>query len=63
MSPNTRKQSSGVLMRTDTTQAVQSQKKARSLNFQIYEEEGLYYLSSENKGVQLLHGAAKMMND
>ena len=36
------------------TGLVQSQKKARSLKFWIYKEEGLYYLCNENKGaVQL----------
>ena len=38
---------------SDTNQAVQPQKMARSLNFQIKEVEGLYYLCSENKGTQI----------
>ena len=29
---------------------------ARGLKFRIQEEEGLYYLSSENKGADQLHG-------
>ena len=35
---------------SDTNQPVQAQKQARSLNFQIYEEDELYYWSSQNKG-------------
>ena len=35
---------------SDTNQAVQSQKRARSLKFWISVEEELYYPSSENKG-------------
>ena len=34
--------------------AVQSQKKARSLNFRIKVEEGLYYMCGENKGADQL---------
>ena len=41
---------------SDTNQAVQSQKMARSLKFQIYKVEGLYYLCSENKGADQLRG-------
>ena len=41
---------------SDTNQAVQSQKQARSLKFQIYEEEEVYYLCSENKGADQLRG-------
>ena len=37
---------------SDTNQAVQLQKMARGLKFQIYKEEGLYYLCSENKGAE-----------
>ena len=40
--------------RSDTNQAVQSQKQARSLKFQIEVEEELYYPSSENKGADQL---------
>ena len=47
--------SSGFPTRYDTNQSVQSQKRARSLKFHIYEEEELYYLSSENKGADQLH--------
>ena len=40
--------------RSDTNQAVQSQKRARRLKFRILVEEELYYLSSENKGADQL---------
>ena len=36
--------------RSDTNQAAQSQKQARSLKFWILEEEEVYYPCSENKG-------------
>ena len=39
---------------SDTNRAVQSQKKVRSLKFQIKEEEELHYLYSENKGTDQL---------
>ena len=39
---------------SDTNRAVQSQKKVRSLKFQILEEEGLYYPCGENKGADQL---------
>ena len=42
--------------RSDAKQAVQSQKMARGLKFGIYEVEGLYYPSSENKGADQLCG-------
>ena len=42
--------------RSDTNQAVQSQKQARSLKFRIEVEEELYYPSSENKGADQLRG-------
>ena len=42
------------LTRSDTNQLVWSQKQARSMKFQIEEEEGLYYLWSENKGTDQL---------
>ena len=42
--------------RSDTNQAVQSQKQARSLKFRILEEEEVYYLCSENKGADQLLG-------
>ena len=42
--------------RSDTNQAAQSQKQARSLKFRIYEEEELYYPCSENKGADQLRG-------
>ena len=41
---------------SETNQAVQSQKMARGLKFQIEKVEGLYYLSSENTGADQLHG-------
>ena len=43
--------------RSDTNQAVRSQKQDRSLKFQIYEEEEVYYLCSENKGADQLRGS------
>ena len=42
--------------RSDTNQAVQSQKQDRGLTFQIYEEEELYYPCSENEGADQLRG-------
>ena len=39
-------------LRSDTDWSEQSLKKVRSLNFWIKEEEGLYYLCSENKDVR-----------
>ena len=42
--------------RSDKNQAVQSQKRARSLQFRINVEEELYYPSSENKGTDQLRG-------
>ena len=41
---------------SDTNQAVQLQKIARGLKFQIWKVEGLYYLCSENKGADQLRG-------
>ena len=41
---------------SDINQAVQLQKVARGLKFQIKEEEGLYYPCSENKGADQLRG-------
>ena len=38
----------------DINWAAQAQKMATSLKFRIYEEEGLYYPSSENKGADQL---------
>ena len=40
----------------DTNQAVQLQKMARGLKFQIQKVGGLYYLCSENKGADQLRG-------
>ena len=48
--------SSRFLTRSDTNWAVQPHKMARGLKFQIQELEGLYYLCSENKGADQLHG-------
>ena len=42
--------------RSDTNQAVQSQKQARGLKFWLEVEEELYYPSSENKGTDQLRG-------
>ena len=42
--------------RSDTNRSVQSQEQARSLKFQIKEEEGMYYPCSENKGDDQLRG-------
>ena len=42
--------------RSDTNQAVQSQKQARCLKFRIEEEEEVYYPCSENKGADQLRG-------
>ena len=47
------KPSSGFPARSDTNRAVRSQKMARGLKFRIYEEEGLYYPCSGNKGADL----------
>ena len=41
--------------RSDTSQAVPSQKEASSLKFRIEEEEGLYYPCSENNGADQLY--------
>ena len=41
--------------RSDTNQAVQSQKQARGLKFRIEKEEEVYYSCSENKGADQLH--------
>ena len=43
--------------RSDTNRPVQSQKQVRSLKFRIYEEEELYFPSSENKGADQLREA------
>ena len=40
---------------SDTNRALQPLKMARGLKFCVYEEEGLYYLCSENKGTDQLH--------
>ena len=42
--------------RSNTNRAVQPQKMARGMKFQIYKAEELYYLYSENKGADQLHG-------
>ena len=45
------------LNRSDTNQAVQSQKQPRSLKYQIFlEVEEVYYPCSENKGADQLRG-------
>ena len=45
-----KKKQFGVSTRSDTKQAVQSQKQARSLKFRFLVEDGLYYPCSETKG-------------
>ena len=45
-----RNRSLGFPTRSDTNQALQLQKMARGLKFQIKEVEGLYYPCRENKG-------------
>ena len=47
---------SGFPVKSDTNQAVQPLKMPIGLEFQVKEEEGLYYLCSENIGADLLHG-------
>ena len=49
----------GFPTRSDTNQAVQSQKMARGLKFRIKVGEGLYYPCSENKDVDQLRGYCK----
>ena len=51
-----KKRSSGFPTRCHTHRAVQPQEMARTLKFQIYEEEELYYPSNENKGADQLRG-------
>ena len=51
-----RNRSSGFPTRSDTNQAVQSQKMARGMKFRIQEVEGLYYPCSENEGADQLRG-------
>ena len=41
---------------SDTNRAVQTQKMVGVLKFRIQEVDGLYYLCSENKGIDQLHG-------
>ena len=48
--------SSGFTTRSDTNPAVQPQKFARGLKFQIQKVEGWYYLCSKNKGADQLRG-------
>ena len=45
---------SGFQTRSNTNWAVKPQKIARCLTFRTWEEEGLYYLCSENKGADQL---------
>ena len=56
-----RKPTFGVSVRSDTKWAVQSQKMARGLKFQILEVERLYYLCSENKGTDQLCDTAQLI--
>ena len=46
---------------SDTNQAVDPQRVARGLNFQIQEVEGLYYPCSENKGADQLAVTAQLI--
>ena len=46
---------------TDTNWAVQPQKLARGLKFQIKRVERLYYLCSENKGANQLYGTTQLV--
>ena len=54
-----RKPMSWFLTWSDTKQALQLQKMARDFKFRIKQVEGLYYLSSENKGADQLRVYAK----
>ena len=54
MSGVTRKPVKGFPTRSHTNQAVQPQKMARGLEFRNWEEGGLFYLFSENKGTDQL---------
>ena len=56
MSRQARKPVFGFPTRSDTNRHVQVQKLVRNLKFHIYEEEGLYYPCSENKGADQLLG-------
>ena len=47
--------------RSDTKQAVPSQKTARSMKFRIYEVEGLYYSCSENNSLISFAVTAKLI--
>ena len=49
-----RKPTIWVPTRSDTNLPVQSQEQARSLKIRIYQEEGMYYLCSKNKGADQL---------
>ena len=42
--------------RSDSDHAVQPQKMARGLKFRIWEDEGLYYPCSKNKGADQMRG-------
>ena len=52
----------GFLTLSDTNWPVQPLKKAISMKFRILEEEGLYYLCSENKGADHLCSAAPLFS-
>ena len=54
MSHDARKRVFGVPNRSDTNRPAKSQKEARKLEFRIFEEDGLYYMCSENKGAEQL---------
>ena len=51
----------GFLTRSDTNQAVQPHKMARGSKFQIQKVEGLYNLSSENKGADQLRSVTAQL--
>ena len=59
MSRDARKSVFGFSTRSDTNQAAQPPKMARGLKFLLYEDEGLYYLCSENKGAFVFAYAKK----
>ena len=55
---------SGFPTRSDTDRAVQPRKIDRDFQFRIKEVEGLYYLSSENKGaVAFAYAKARFSHD
>ena len=55
MSRVMRKPIFSIIDQADTNRAVMPQKMARGLKVRMQEEEGLFYLCSENKGADQLH--------